>query len=217
MQKISTLVKNNRIFFIVFFLLALFGAFICLYFNKKEGFYLLNGYHTIFLTNLFIVLTFLGDGFICVAVGLLIYFFADRFTGLLVISSYVLSGLIAQLLKQFVIEARPGVLLEESDYPNFIENVTLHNYHAFPSGHTASAFAMVAVVAFVIKNKRYAVPLLIVASAIGYSRIYLAQHFMIDVLGGALIGVLSGMICWFLLYNRRSAIQNFRWNNLKVG
>ena len=210
MQNFSAVLKSNRIFFIGFFLLILFASFTCLYYTKKDGFYLLNGYHNIFLTKLFEFFTFLGDGFFCVAAGILIYFFKDRFTGVLVLSSYILSGLIAQTLKQLVIEARPAVLLKDTDYPNFIENVTLHNYHAFPSGHTASAFAMAAVISFSLKNKSLAVPLLLIASAIGYSRIYLAQHFLIDVLAGSIIGVLSAMICWCMLYNKKTAIENFR-------
>jgi len=34
------------------------------------------------------------------------------------------------------------------------------------------------------------------AILVGYSRIYLAQHFMDDVLAGAVIGFLSAITCW---------------------
>jgi membrane-associated phospholipid phosphatase len=37
---------------------------------------------------------------------------------------------------------------------------------------------------------------LIAAILVGYSRIYLAQHFLDDVLAGAMIGVLSAIFCW---------------------
>ena len=50
----------------------------------------------------------------------------------MVISSYALSGIIAQVLKYYIVEARPAVFLKDSSYKYFIENVTLHNFHAFP-------------------------------------------------------------------------------------
>lgn len=114
----------------------------------------------------------------------------------MVISSYALSGIIAQVLKYYIIEARPAVFLKDSSYKYFIENVTLHNFHAFPSGHTASAFALTAVLAFGVKSKNYSWLFLTGAILVGYSRIYLAQHFMDDVLAGAVIGFLSAITCW---------------------
>ena len=73
----------------------------------------------------------------------------------MVLSSYTVSGIIAQVLKYYILEARPAVFLKDTAYKYFIENVTLHNLHAFPSGHTASAFAMAAVLSFDAKNKNY--------------------------------------------------------------
>jgi membrane-associated phospholipid phosphatase len=37
---------------------------------------------------------------------------------------------------------------------------------------------------------------LFIALLIGYSRIYLGQHFMQDVVAGSLAGVVSSVICW---------------------
>jgi membrane-associated phospholipid phosphatase len=119
----------------------------------------------------------------------------------MVLSSYALSGIIAQVLKYYIIEARPAVFLKDTSYKYFIENVTLHNLHAFPSGHSASAFAMAAVLSFALKNKKYSVLFLTGAVIVGYSRIYLAQHFPDDVLAGALIGFVSAIFCW-IFFNK---------------
>ena len=114
----------------------------------------------------------------------------------MIISSYLLSGLIAQILKYFILEARPAVFLEKIKYDYFITDVTLHNYHSFPSGHTASAFALAAVLSFSVKNKNYSLLFLAGAILVGYSRIYLGQHFMDDILAGSVVGVISAIFCW---------------------
>ena len=193
---VASLYKGNRLFFFVFLLFFLASAFILIFFSKTDGFYFLNTYHTNFLTTIFTWFTYFGDGLFCLAMGVLLFAFNKRFVSLMVLSSYAISGIIAQVLKYFVIEARPAVYLKDSSYRYFIDDVTLHNLHAFPSGHTASAFALAAVLSFAAKNKNYSILYLVAAILVGYSRIYLAQHFLTDVLAGAVIGVLSAIICW---------------------
>lgn len=189
------LYKNNHVFFLGFLLFVAVSIFILLGYTKEEGFYLLNLYHSGMLTYFFIYATYLGDGFFCIAIGLLLFLFKRRFLSVVVLSSYAISGIVAQVLKYYVIEPRPAILLKESSYRYFIEDVTLHNLHAFPSGHTASAFALAGVLSFAVTNKNYSVLLLLAAILVGYSRIYLGQHFMDDVLAGSIIGVTSAIIC----------------------
>jgi membrane-associated phospholipid phosphatase len=198
MPPLRVLLKENRAYFICLLLLFVSAVFTCLYYTRAEGFYLLNPYHNDLITNFFIVLTFFGDGLFCAAVGLILFFFNQRYLSVLVLSSYLLSGLIVQLLKYFIVEARPAVYLKETNYRYFIDEVTLHNYHAFPSGHTASVFALATVLAIVLKIRSGGLWLLLIASAVGYSRIYLGQHFLIDVLSGAVTGVISAMACLYL-------------------
>lgn len=193
---LSSLYKENRSFFIGFFLFVIASLFVLIFFSKADGFFLLNPYHTDFLNYFFIPYTYLGDGFFCVAVGLLLFIFKKRFLSLMVISSYAISGIIAQVLKNLIIEARPAVYLKGTSYHYFIADVTLHNYQSFPSGHSVSAFALAGVLSFAVKNKKYSMLFLAAAILVGYSRIYLAQHFMDDVLTGAIIGLLTAIVCW---------------------
>ncbi len=195
-MSLFSLFKANRSFFFGFFLFVILCCYILLAYSKADGFYLLNPYHSGFTNFIFIYLTYLGDGFFCVGIGLLLFFFRKRFLGLMVLSSYAVSGIIAQVLKYYILEARPAVFLKDTSYKYFIDNVTLHNFHAFPSGHTASAFALAAVLSFDAKNKNYSFLFLGGAFIVGYSRIYLAQHFIDDVLAGALMGMVSAVFCW---------------------
>ncbi|MFL5954003.1 MAG: phosphatase PAP2 family protein [Gaiellaceae bacterium] len=63
---------------------------------------------------------------------------------------------------------------------------------SFPAGHAATAFAGAIVLSYVVP--RAAPLLLLVAAAIGFSRVYVGVHYPTDVLGGAAIGLATGAI-----------------------
>ncbi len=198
-QKIMTLkslYKENRNFFTGYFFLMIIAIFVLIFYSKADGFILMNPFHSGFLNQLFIPFTYLGDGIFVIALGSILFLLKRRFLALMILSSYAVSGIIAQILKYFIVEARPAYYLEKTGYPYFIDEVTLHNFHSFPSGHTASVFALAAVLSFSVKNKDYSIFFLIIAALVGYSRMYLGQHFMDDVFAGSVIGILSSIICW---------------------
>lgn len=59
---------------------------------------------------------------------------------------------------------------------------------SMPSGHTATGFACMAYCA--LRLRRCRVFAWILAALIGYSRVYLGQHFLSDVIAGAALGTL---------------------------
>ena len=77
---------------------------------------------------------------------------------------------------------------------------------SFPSGHSAASFAVATVLA-----KRFPLfgPLCIaVALFVALSRVLRGSHFLTDVLGGAVIGILSGFIAMAPLRQWRTSIQD---------
>ena len=59
---------------------------------------------------------------------------------------------------------------------------------SFPSGHALSSFACAYVLARA--EPRLAVPAFVLAVLIGFSRIYVGVHYPLDVLAGAVLGLL---------------------------
>lgn len=68
---------------------------------------------------------------------------------------------------------------------------------SFPSGHTGAAFAAASAL-FFSKNRLW-IPSLVLAILIAFSRLYLYVHYPSDVLGGILLGILSGWLGYTLV------------------
>lgn len=73
--------------------------------------------------------------------------------------------------------------------------------HSFPSGHAATSFACATVVAALVPSLR--LPALVLAAAIGYSRLYVGVHYPLDVLAGALLGVATARLLLVTARRRR--------------
>jgi undecaprenyl-diphosphatase len=68
--------------------------------------------------------------------------------------------------------------------------------NSFPSGHTQTAFGTA--VALICINRKHVIYLLLIASLIGLSRIYVGVHFPLDVICGAIVGALSSLFVFRL-------------------
>ena len=72
--------------------------------------------------------------------------------------------------------------------------------HSFPSGHTAAAFA--AAFALLLCHPKAGAATLVLASLMGFSRLYLFVHYPSDVIVGAALGVLFGFTGYRIAFHR---------------
>lgn len=147
--------------------------------------------HTPLLDKILAFITSLGNAgiiWIVLAVVLLILP-KTRKTGIIVAAALLMDLILCNLiLKNLVARVRPydvntaiAILIKKPlDF-------------SFPSGHTAASFAAMMAL-FLAKMKKAWIAALVLAVLIAFSRLYFYVHYPTDVLGGAVVGILSGII-----------------------
>jgi len=198
MKQLRTLLAENKFFF-TFTLFVFISAIFFLLLHTKEGSFLLcNPWHPVALDRFFTVFTNLGDGLFSLLIVLILMVRKKITTASLIFAAYLFSGLLAQIAKNIYHAPRPATLFVSGSYRYFIQGITHVGYSSFPSGHTASAFALATIFAILDPGKYRGIIYLLAACAIGYSRIYLGQHFPADVFGGALLGFFSAVLVYLV-------------------
>lgn len=109
--------------------------------------------------------------------------------------SFFLASWLNWVIKGLVDRSRPPQAI------HFEALIGVPTSPSFPSGHAMSAFAVAGAIALLAPRLRW--PVLAVAAAIAFSRVYLGVHFWLDVLAGAALGLAIGLaVAWAV---RRSA------------
>lgn len=162
---------------------------------------MLNGATRPALDALFAYGTWLADGWVPTAIGLVLLFVRWRWFLLLAMATLG-SSLVVQVLKRTVFAAvdRPLVFLHAMPGLRTVPGVEMHLHYSFPSGHATCAFSMCMVLA-VMAGRPWAGTLLAMAAALlGLTRVYLSQHFLQDVVMGAAVGTMMGWWAYHLCY-----------------
>jgi len=136
------------------------------------------------LSRVFLVATYLGDGYLWggLALGLILF-------GRPIDRTYVLIGLAVSIVNIAVFRMFKLVFARER--PIFVTTSLrsrMIDSYSFPSGHSTVSFG----IAWVITSFYLSLPIQLaayfVAITIGLSRIYLKEHYPLDVICGALLG-----------------------------
>ena len=125
--------------------------------------------------------TYFGDGRAMLGVSLLLMAYGgdeNRETGRLMTSTFISTGVIVWGMKEIIGRKRP------------LDDVV--GNPAFPSGHTAYAFAGATLLG--ARYPKLRIPLYIGAGLVGVTRIYLGRHYLSDVIAGAAVGTITGAL-----------------------
>jgi membrane-associated phospholipid phosphatase len=200
------IIKSALFYFKSLLAILLLAAVMLLINGHANSFLILNSYHHQVADFLFYYITYLGDGWFAVVLSVVLFAFPKtRKLAIVVFAAYAVSGLLAQLVKNLVEASRPSVYFTLEQYQKFVPGVDLAGAHSFPSGHTTTAFSLATVLASYAQNKKVQIVYLALAIAAGYSRIYLGQHFLTDVLAGALLGSLTAVVA-VLIAEKKKAV-----------
>jgi undecaprenyl-diphosphatase len=107
------------------------------------------------------------------------------------LATLILSHLVVQLVKRTVVRGRPGAVSDR------VALVQEPDRFSFPSGHATASMAVA--VAYGAAFPVWALPLLILALLVGFSRVRLAVHYPSDVLVGQLIAAATASVLGPLL------------------
>lgn len=187
MQSYIDLYNDNKFFFRGFFLWFVIVTVVTFCYPKQLSFLLVNSQHHIAADIFFTFFTCLGDGIFILAVAVFLFLVKQRKLSLALVITYLSSGILCSFLKNTFKASRPAAFFDQTVL-HYVSWLPLAHHNAFPSGHTTSAFAAAATIAFLSKSRSVSAGCLLVACAIAYSRVYLGQHFIEDIWLGSLLG-----------------------------
>lgn len=108
------------------------------------------------------------------------------------VGSVVISSISSQAMKSIFNRERPF------EKYNTVYPYKIQSSGSFPSGHTTIAFAVATTVSLEYKKWYVVVPAYMWAAGVGYSRMYLGEHYPTDVLGGAVTGAGGALLSHWL-------------------
>ncbi len=220
------MVKRNAPFLVCSLLLLCLIGYVLLAYDKAAIHLWMNGCHTPFLDFFFRYYTLVGEWIPYIFVFLLLFYKAGWATYLL--SSVVVSGLLSQRFKYVFDTDRPYKYfadhLPDVQLP-FVDGGELSKFYSFPSGHTTTFFALFLCLGIVATDyiaqsrKPHTQSKTAVASIVcfllavigAYSRIYLSQHFLEDIFGGMILGIVTTLLL-YLVVPRLQTTRFWDWN-----
>jgi len=160
--------KSDNIFWIILALLFIIGLFfdrnIADFFNTHQNLYIYS------FMNFISLYAFLIPLFVIMYI---IIIFKNKKNIIKYPVSVIITLAIVYLLKLVISRQRP-----------FTDELT-----SFPSNHSASVFSVVP-----LFKKGYRIVWIIFSILVAFSRIYLGRHFLTDVIAGAVIGLVIGIL-----------------------
>ena len=179
--------------------------------------------HTTGLDTIIPIITNLVDWIPYLCAILLLFYHAGWATFLA--SNLLLSTIIVQPIKHIVCAPRPLTWFAEN-MPDvtlpLVEGVRMNHWLSFPSGHTTTFFVLFYSLSIILCAENVTGKMILsflcflCASFGAYTRIYLSQHFALDIFAGILIAVFSTLSLYFFLVKKTKDTQFWGWNVQKL-
>ncbi len=202
------LIKKNRYFFIPYLIFFVIASIALLMYSKRDIHLFINSFNSEACDYFFKYATHIGDG-IVIGVCIFVLLFIKYRYGIALLFSTLSITIVVQSFKRYILPdmPRPSIFFDKKEVLHFVEGVDLNIAHSFPSGHTATAFTMFIFIAFISKNNFVKFGCFLLALTIGYSRVYLSQHFLNDIYFGSMFAVIITSLFYLWVKN---------WKNPKL-
>jgi membrane-associated phospholipid phosphatase len=203
MKRAFNFLKKNAVFLFLYLLSSILIFVLKMNFTKEKLHLLLTSRHSSLSDSFFSIITNIGDGIFVIIAGILLAFYRVK-NGLLIVSSFLLTGLIVQILKNYVFPdaRRPFLHFENQEVLHQVENINIHIHNSFPSGHTASAFVLFFSLSLLTDRKYLQIVFFVMAALVSYSRVFLSQHFVEDVWAGSAIAIAITTLLYYIIFRK---------------
>ncbi len=199
--------KVNAFVLSVYLVLFVTGVFLVISYSKADLHLIINQWHTVFFDIFFKYVTFLGNGWMVLILFLVFLLIKIRYAVIFLTGNFLIT-LLVQVTKHFIFPhaLRPVAYFKGVHVLHLIPDVAMYSYNSFPSGHAATAFGIFVMLISITKNRTLKFLWLVIALLTAYSRIYLSQHFMVDILAGSLTGAI---VMFLTVYYFNRYFRNF--------
>lgn len=197
MQPYFHLIYKTRYFLLPWVVFLVVAGIALSVFSVSEIHLAINARNNAFLDWLMPWVTLGADGWTIVVACLLMIAWHRR-AGIFISVAALFTSSVTWLLKSTIFFGTPRpkwyfTHTEKFDL-HYVPGVVNWEYDSFPSGHTTVAFAFFFAIALCIRQRQMAALLFVAAISVAYSRVYLSQHFLLDVYFGSVIGTIGTLI-----------------------
>lgn len=209
---IKKLLSNNQYYFLPFIFFWIVGLLFIFFSSKGDAVLFFNENRSAPANLFFLLANMLAEWQFLL---LLLAFMIWKSYGLTFVAmiSFVLGSVIVQFIKKIVFGwPRPAAFFEHEVSLNFLEGMSIAYHNSFPSGHTTTAFLIFTALALFSNSKSMQVFYLFIALCVGVARIYLLQHFAMDVLAGATLGIIVTTSV-YLIVIKTNLFAFKKWSN----
>ena len=156
---------------------------------------------TTILNEIMKAVTHLGDAgaLWIILAAVLLAFPKTRKSGAIVAAALIVDLVLCNGILKNIFDVKEGISLL----------ITAPKDFSFPSGHTAASFTAVAALYFAGEKKLWKISCA-VAVLIAFSRMYLYVHYPTDILGGIIVGIVSGLVGAYIIkrVQKRGVVPN---------
>lgn len=210
-MRITEVLYRLRIFFIPYLIIISTCLIVKLTYSREDIYFAVNAHHSDFADVFFTYATDLGASISIITLTIIFLLFNYR-NAFLLISSFTITSLLEQILKESFHSPRPYLYFKaELGHIYLVKGMYMLTKNSFPSGHTVEAFTIAVVLSYVTPNKRWGFIFLLLAICVGYSRMYLSEHFFEDVTAGSIIGTMATII-WITFIDSQPFLHQLRWS-----
>lgn len=207
---LNTVLRRIRWMVVPYLLVLIICLVIKLTFTREEIYFAINGHYSAAADFLAPFITDIGNGWTAVTIAVILLLFSFR-KALIVASAFAVTSISAQIIKYIFDAPRPKLYFKDQLAKiHFVKAVEILSYNSFPSGHTVTAFMLAVLATYWSRNKALGPVFLLIAILVGYSRMYLSEHFFEDVVPGSVLGVILTVI-WLYWFDSRAFIQRPDW------